>query len=131
MIDYENKIFKIIYDAVRVYDQTIYVTSDVSKAPPSFPCVYVTQTDSYNPEEYEQVSTYKELATRVVTTVEVYSNKSSGKKQEAKTILTVVDNALRENGFRRTVSNYLDLTDSNNKFIIRLLARYTRLFVEA
>ena len=129
MIDYENQIFKIIYDAVNEYDPDIYVTKEKSVAPPSFPAVYVEETDSYNPVEYQQISSYKEIAARVVTTVEVYSNKPSGKRQEAKSILTVVDDALRNHGFRRTMKNYLDLTDNNNTAIIRLLARYERLFV--
>ena len=130
MIDYENQIFKMIYDAVTGYDSDIYVTKEKSVAPPAFPAVYVEQTDSYNPPEYQQVSSYEEIAARVVTTVEVYSNKPSGKRQEAKSILTVVDDALRRNGFRRTTQNYLDLTDNNNTEIIRLLARYERLFVQ-
>lgn len=129
MIDYENQIFKMIYDAVTGYNSDIYVTKEKSVAPSSFPAVYVEQTDSYNPPEYAMVSSYEEVATRVVTTVEVYSAKPSGKRQEAKSILTVVDDALRRNGFRRTTQNYLDLTDSNNTAIIRLLARYERLFV--
>ena len=129
MIDHENEIFGIVYQALADYDNTIYVTSEKSDMPPSFPTVYVEETDSYNPARYSQVSSYEEVAARVVTTVEVYSNKSSGKRQEAKSILTVVDNALRANGFRRTAKNYLDLTDNNNKSIIRLLARYERLFV--
>lgn len=128
MIDYENQIFKIIYDAVTGCDQDIYVTKEKSVAPPFFPAVYVEETDSYTPSVYTQVSSYAEVATRVVTTVEVYSNKSSGKRQEAKSILTVVDDALRRNGFRRTTKNYLDLTDNNNHPIIRLLARYERLY---
>ena len=110
------------------FDNTIYVTKEKAVAPPSFPAVYVEQTDSYNPHEYAQISSYEEVATRVVTTVEVYSNKPSGKRQEAKTILMVVDDALRRNGFRRSTANYLDLTDNNNTAIIRLLARYERLF---
>ena len=130
MIDYENKIFAIVYQAVRDYDSDIYVTKEKSVAPPSFPAVYVEQTDSYNPPEYAMVSSYEEVAARVVTTVEVYSAKPSGKRQEAKSILTVVDDALRRNGFRRTTQNYLDLTDNNNTAIIRLLARYERLFVK-
>ena len=128
MIDHENEIFGIIYTAVTDYDSNIYVTKEKSVAPPSFPCVLVEETDSYNPVEYQQVSSYEEIAARVVTTVEVYSNKPSGKRQEAKSILTVVDDALRRNGFRRTMKNYLDLTD-NNTTIIRLLARYERLYV--
>lgn len=130
MIDYENKIFAIVYQAVRDYDSDIYVTTEKDVAPPSFPTVYVEETDSYNPVKYRWISSYKEVAVREVTTVEVYSNKPSGKRQEAKSILTVVDDALQRNGFRRTTKNYLDLTDNNNTAIIRLLARYERLFVK-
>lgn len=78
MIDYENQIFKIVYDAVTDYDSDIYVTKEKSVAPPSFPAVYVEQTDSYNPPEYAMISSYEEVAARVVTTVEVYSAKPSG-----------------------------------------------------
>jgi hypothetical protein len=134
MIDYENKIFGIIYQAVTDYDSDIYVTKEKSVAPPSFPAVYVEQTDSYNPPEYAMISSYEEVAARVVTTVEVYSAKPSGKRQEAKSIFAVIDTAMRRNGFRRTTQNYLDLTDINNnainKAVIRLLARYERLYVE-
>jgi hypothetical protein len=134
MIDHENEIFGFIYRAVMDFRRDIYVTSEKANSPASFPCVYVEQTDSYNPRQYEQVSTYKETAAKVVTTVEVYSNKPSGKRQEAKSIFAVIDTAMRSNGFRRTTQNYLDLTDINNnavnKAVIRLLARYERLYTE-
>ena len=134
MIDHENEIFGFIYRAVMDFRNDVYVTSEKANAPASFPCVYVEQTDSYNPRQYEQISSYKENVTRVVTTVEVYSNRPSGKRQEAKSIFAVVDDVMRRNGFRRTMQNYLDLTDINdnavNKAVIRLLARYERLYTE-
>ena len=43
MIDIEYKVFKIVYDAVMAYDNTIYVTSEMANEPPSFPAVYVEQ----------------------------------------------------------------------------------------
>lgn len=134
MIDHENEIFGFIYQAVMNFRNDVYVTSEKSNAPDSFPCVYIEQTDSYNPRQYEQISTYKETAAKIVTTVEVYSNKPSGKRQEAKSIFAVIDTAMRSHGFRRTTQNYLDLTDINNnavnKAVIRLLARYERLYTE-
>lgn len=130
MIDIENKVFKIIYDAVMAYDSTIYVTSESSNTPPSFPAVYVEQIDSYVPPQY-WISSHEEMYAAVVVDVEVYSNKPSGKKAEAKSILTVIDDALRIAGLRRTTSNYIDLTDNRNssvsnrnQSIIRLLGRY-------
>ena len=130
MIDIENKIFKIVYDAVMVHDDTIYVTSETSNAPPSFPAVYVEQIDSYDPAEF-RTSSHEELYAAVVFDVQVFSNKPSGKKAEAKSIFAVIDDALRAAGLRRTMSNYVDLTDNRNssvsnrnQSIIRLLGRY-------
>ena len=134
MIDHENEIFGFIYRAVMDFRSDVYVTSEKANAPAAFPCVYIEQTDSYNPRQYEQISTYKETVAKIVTTVEVYSNKPSGKRQEAKSIFAVIDTAMRSHGFRRTTQNYLDLTDINNnavnKAVIRLLARYERLYTE-
>lgn len=130
MIDIEYKIFKIVYDAVQAYDSSIYVTSEYAIAPPSFPAVYVEQIDSFTPPEY-RISSHEELYAAFTFNVEVYSNKPDGKKQEAKNILTVIDDALRIAGLRRTTSNYVDLTDNRNssvsnrnQSIIRLLGRY-------
>lgn len=130
MIDVESKIFNIIYEAVMAYDNTIYVTSEVAVAPPSFPAVYVEQIDSYNPPQF-RISSRAETYAVVVTDVEVYSNASDGKRAEAKSILTVIDDKLRSEGFRRTTMNYTDLTDNRNssvsnrnQTIIRLLGRY-------
>lgn len=130
MIDIESKIFTIVYNAVQAYNSSIYVTSEYAIAPPSFPAVYVEQIDSYDPPEF-RISTHEELYAAVVFNVEVYSNKADGKKAEAKSIFTVIDNALRGAGLRRTTSNYVDLTDNRNssvsnrnQAIIRLLGRY-------
>lgn len=130
MIDIENKVFKIVYDAVMAHDQTIYVTSESSNAPPSFPTVYVEQIDSYDPAEF-RVSSREELYAAVTFDVQVFSNKPAGKKAEVKSILAVIDDALRAAGLRRTMSNYVDLTDNRNssvsnrnQSIIRLLGRY-------
>lgn len=130
MIDVESKIFNIIYDAVMAYDNTIYVTSEVAVAPPSFPAVYVEQIDSYDPPQF-RISSRAETYAVVVTDVEVYSNAPNGKRAEAKSILTVIDDKLRSEGFRRTTMNYTDLTDNRNssvsnrnQTIIRLLGRY-------
>lgn len=130
MIDIESKFFKIVYDAVMAYDNSIYVTSETADAPPSFPAVYVEQIDSYDPPEF-RISSKKELYAAVVFDVQVFSNKLNGKRAEAKSIFTVIDNALRVSGFSRVMSNYVDLTDNRNssvskrnQSIIRLLGRY-------
>ena len=130
MIDIEAKIFTIVYQAVMAYNDSIYVTSEPSIAPPSFPAVFVEQIDSYVPPQF-RISSHEEMYAAMTFNVEVYSNKASDKKAEAKSILTVIDDALRIAGLRRTTSNYVDLTDNRNssvsnrnQSIIRLLGRY-------
>ena len=130
MIDIESKIFMLVYNAVQAKDPSIYVTSETDVAPPSFPAVYVEQIDSYDLPEH-RISSRQEIYRVVVTEIQVYSNKASGKKAEAKSIFAVIDNALRGAGLRLTTSNYVDLTDNRNasvsnrnQAIIRLLGRY-------
>ena len=130
MIDYESKIFTIIYNAVMAYDPSIYVTTEYAVAPPSFPAVYVEQVDNYTPSQF-RISSRKENYAVVVVDVEVYSNNPNGKKAEAKRILSAIDEVLNLEGFRRTSMDYTDLTDNRNssvsnrnQSIIRLLGRY-------
>ena len=77
MIDIEYKVFKIVYDAVMSIDDSIYVTSETSNAPPSFPAVYVEQIDSYDPPQF-RISSREEIYAAMTFNVEVYSNKPSG-----------------------------------------------------
>ena len=130
MIDYENKILTIIYNAAMAHDDKIYVTTESDIAPASFPCVYVEFVDNYTPAEF-RISSRKENYSAVTVDVEVYSNKPSGKRAEAKSILSAIDSVLNLEGFRRTTMNYTDLTDNRNssvsnrnQAIVRLLGRY-------
>lgn len=130
MIDIEDKVFAIVYYAVMAHDDTIYVTSEDAGVPKEFPAVKVEQIDSYDPSEF-RISSRKELYAAVTFDVQVFSNKPAGKKAEAKSIFAVIDDALRAAGLRRTMSNYVDLTDNRNssvsnrnQSIIRLLGRY-------
>lgn len=130
MIDVESKIFKIIYDAAMAHSDKIYVTTESAIAPPSFPAVYVNFKDNYVPARFS-VSSRKEIYAAVTVDVEVYTNSPSGKRAEAKSILSDIDAVLAVNGFRRSMMNYTDLTDNRNssvsnrnQSIIRLLGRY-------
>ena len=130
MIDVENKIFKLIYDAAMAHSSAIYVTTESATAPPSFPAVYVEFIDNYVPTRYH-VSSRTEIYAAVTVDVEVYTNSPSGKRAEAKSILSDIDAVLAVQGFRRSSMNYTDLTDNRNssvsnrnQSIIRLLGRY-------
>ena len=58
----------------------------------------------------------------VVFTVNVYSNKSSGKKSECKAILSYIDDMFINLGFARTMKEHITM---NNATVCRMIARYT------
>lgn len=105
MIDIEHKIFTIVYNAVMQYDDSIYVTSELSSAPASFPAVYVLETENSAPARF-RISSHEETYAEVHLKVSVFSNKSSGAKAEIKPILTAIDDALSAAGLRRTADRY-------------------------
>lgn len=105
MIDVENKIFTIVYNAVMQYDDSIYVSSSVESAPAEFPAVYVLETDNSAPAKF-RISSRQEIYAEVHTRVSVFSNKPSGAKAEIKPILIAIDNALRGAGLRKTEDKY-------------------------
>lgn len=54
--------------------------------------------------------------------VNVYSNKSGGKKAEAKAITNTIDDAFKEIGFTRTFRE--QIPNLNNATIYRIVCRY-------
>jgi hypothetical protein len=102
-----------------------YVDAEIANVPPRFPAVYVIQTDSFEPRNARS-SSRQELFNHITFDIEVYSNKASGKKSEAKAIMKIIDDVMRLDGFRRTDLNFVDLTETtNNTVVARLLSRYT------
>lgn len=126
MIDIENRVATMVYNAIMDSDYSgAYVDSEKANVPPRFPAVYVIQTDSYEPRKARS-SSRKEAFNRIAFDIEVYSNKASGKKSEAKAIMKIIDEVMTLDGFRRTALHFVDLTDTtNNTVVARLLSRYT------
>ena len=54
--------------------------------------------------------------------VNVYSNKTSGKKSECKSIIALIDSKLGELGFTRTMLN--PIPNEENATVHRMVARY-------
>ncbi len=63
-----------------------------------------------------------ENAASVMYEVNIYSNKTKGKKAEAKAIADVVDRKFEEMGFTRTLRN--QIPNLNNASIHRIVCRY-------
>lgn len=121
MIDIESEIFDIVAKALRDKYQDIYVTGEYVKSPPSFPCVSLIEIDN-STFRHTQTDSSRENHAAVTYEVNVYSNKTRGKKSECKTICSIVDEILMSLNFTRTLLE--PVTNVNDSTIYRILGRY-------
>jgi hypothetical protein len=98
-----------------------FVVGEYVKAPPSFPCVSLIEMDNA-PLQRTQTTDSVENHVSVMYEVNVYSNKTSGKKTECKNIAGVIDNAMAALGFTRTMLN--PIPNMGDATIYRILGRY-------
>ncbi len=121
MIDVESELFSTIQSAVRVEYPTLFMTSEYVKTPSSFPCVSLVEVDNTTLRS-TQSSTEQENHVTVMYELNVYSNKTKGKKAECKEIVAFIDNLLMNRNFTRTMLEPVPNQDSAT--IYRMLGRY-------
>ena len=120
MIDLENDIYDYAAKALRAAHTGIDVAAEYVEMPAKFPHVSIVEADN---RVLERMRTNRiENAASVMYEVNIYSNKASGKKSEAKAIANTLDDVLSGIGFTRTfreqVPNLRDAT------IYRIVCRY-------
>lgn len=121
MKDIENEVFTMVATELRDKFPGIHVSGEYTRTPPKFPHVNIEEADSYTSQEDVDTSA-TERYRNVMYEVNVYSNRTSGKKAEAKSIMNLVDDIMYSMNFIRTtrtpVPNMEDAT------IYRLTSRY-------
>ena len=97
-----------------------YVTGEFVETPAKFPAVTLVEADN---RVLERMRTNKiENAVSVMWEMNIYSNKVSGRKSEAKAIANTADDAFAEIGFTRTFREQIpNLRDAT---IYRIVCRY-------
>lgn len=123
MIDpiFESKIFTILAEALRADYEGIYVTGEYVPAPPRFPAVSIEMADDYISTDHLSTTNNEEYST-VMFEVTVYSNLETGRKKQAKQILSTIDELFYTMNFIRLSSTPVpNLADST---IYRIVARY-------
>lgn len=121
MIDIENELFTKVATALRAQFSGIFVTGEYVKAPSSFPCVMFVEMDNTSYRRTQTQADMENHAT-VMYEVNVYSNKTKGKKTECKAIMKVIDDMMLSLGFDRPFLNPIpNLEDAT---IYRMTARY-------
>ena len=99
MIDIFNEVFTQTAAALRAKFSKIRVTGEYVQTPVSYPAVALDEIDNI---ETEADSSDRERYNRVRYRVQVFSNKSSGKRAEARSIQKEIDLIFKSMGFKRT-----------------------------
>ena len=123
MIDHESAVFQKCADAFRAAYPNGYITPEYVSQPPKFPAVMVVEMDN-NVDERAMDNGNVENAVNVMYQVDVYSNKNTGKKAQAKAIVALIDEVLAQHRFVRTFCN--PIQNMNDATIYRMTARYRR-----
>lgn len=120
MIDIENDIFNDAAQVLRTTYSGIYVIGEYTETPARFPCVTIVEADNRVIPSMRTLNI--ENAILSMFEINIYSNKASVKKSEAKAIANTVDEFFSSIGYTRTfreqVPNLKDAT------IYRIVCRY-------
>ena len=121
MINLESEIFNVIATAVREDYPGAYVVGEYVKSPARFPSVSIVEIDN---SAYDKTQTSGSLENHADVTYEVniYSNKTSGKKSECKAIASLIDNEFATLGFSRSMLQ--PIPNMDDATIYRMVGRY-------
>ena len=121
MIDVENQIYTPIAQALREAFPGINVSGEYVRTPSSFPHVSIVEQDNYPTTEHLSTSDTEQFVS-LMYEINIYSNKSSGKKAQCRSIMKVIDDLMYAKNFRRT--SLSPVPNLENATIYRLVARY-------
>ena len=122
MIDIENDIFNTVATEVRAKHPDIYMVGEYVKTPPKFPFVSLVEMDNQSYQRTEDSGSSENHAS-VMYEVNVYSNKTVGKKSECKAIAATIDEQMLALGFARTMLQPIPNLDDAT--IYRMVGRYS------
>lgn len=121
MIDIENQVFDRVAKRVREQFPDIFMVGEYVMSPPSFPAGSLVEMDN-STRETTIDSGSNENHANVMYEVNVYSNKTTGKKSECKAILALIDEEMTAMGFVR--STLTPVPNEYDSTIYRMVARY-------
>lgn len=100
MIDVNNEVFTAVADVTRNAHPTVTVLGEYTRKPSKFPAVTLDETTNVMVDYLEDSSNEEKFA-GVTYRLQVFSNKQSGKRAEAREIFATADAEMRRMGFRR------------------------------
>lgn len=121
MIDVESKVYTPIAVALRDAFSGIFVSGEYVKAPSNFPHVSLVEMDNYTSADRLDTADEERFST-LMYEVNVYSNKTSGKKSECKKIIGFIDDLMYKMNFKRL--SLAPVPNMDDATIYRMTARY-------
>ena len=100
MLNYANEVFTNVANIVRETHTGTTVIGENTRQPSKFPTVTIDEIENVMLDRLEDSSNEEKFA-GVTYKVQVFSNKTNGKKTEAREIFATVDAKMRHMGFRR------------------------------
>lgn len=100
MIDHLNEVFTNVATDLRAAHEGITVLGEYTRNPSKFPTATVDEIENVSVDALEDSSNMENFS-GLTYRVQVFSNKQSGKKAEARAIFKTADLAMRRMGFRR------------------------------
>lgn len=121
MTDYFNEIFTLVATEVRSKHEGTQVMGENTRTPSEFPCLTLDETRNVAMDEYED-SSLVEKFTGVTYKMQVFSNKTVGKKAECRAIFDTADSVMRRLGLRR--KTFTTTPDIYNSTIYQITVTY-------
>ena len=121
MIDIENEVFNRVATRVREQFPDIFIVGEYVKSPSYFPAVSLMEMDNSVREDTVD-SGSNENHVNVMYELNVYSNKTTGKKSECKAIVALIDQEMTAMGFVR--STLIPVPNEYDSTIYRMVGRY-------
>ena len=121
MIDVNNEVFTNVATRVRNQHAGTNVTGEYTRKPSKFPAVTLDETQNVIVDRLEDSSNTEKFA-GVTYRLQVFSNKQSVKKSEARSIFATADAEMRRMGFRRVT--YTTTPEIYDSTIYNITATY-------
>ena len=121
MIDKLNEIFTSVATSVRNKHTGTTVTGEYTRKPSKFPAVTLDEIQNVVVDRLEDSSNAENFA-GVTYRLQVFSNKRTGKKAEAREIFATADAEMRRMGFRRVT--YTTTPEIYDSTIYNITATY-------
>lgn len=118
-----NAIYTVIRSAVLAEVSDAKVTQTYVPAPAKFPTVFVREIGRFTPQNAQTVTNAQDVY-ETTWEVQIFSNLTSGAKEQAYKLMDAVKNAMRGLYFIETMENPVD--NANNKYYT-LIARFRRI----